>query len=254
MHQDRNFDDIARHFERKIYGGLKGQIRLAVLKKDIFEAIETHFANRDCQTPLRVLDVGAGLAQISVALADLGYDVTVNDVSQNMIDIAKKSSKNKITWHICPYQSLDDKLSAKYDIILCHALLEWLQNPKQIMAFFDKWLAKNGLLSLCFYNEASFVYRNLIMGNFKLLNSDFKADNKSLTPNNPVCKDQVFAWLKNDYTIYQTSGLRVFYDYTPLKRGGLLSDDDVIDMELKYSRQEPFKWLGRYLHILAVKL
>ena len=260
MNQDRNFDDISAHFEKKIYGSLKGQIRLAVLRHDIFGWVkswqQTH--NR----PLRVLDVGAGLAQISIELAKDGHDVTINDISANMLEIAKQNAgeaAQNITWHTCPYQQLDDKLTGKYDLILCHAVLEWLAEPKLIMDFFDRWLvddrAEKGVLSLCFYNPASFVYRNLVMGNFNLLhNKDFKADNGSLTPNHPVAKDEVLAWINDHhYQILHTSGLRVFHDYSPLKRGGHTNPQAVIDMEVAYSGQDPYKWLGRYLHFLVSK-
>ena len=260
MNQDRNFDDISAHFEKKIYGGLKGQIRLAVLRHDIFGWVkswqQTH--NR----PLRVLDVGAGLAQISIELAKDGHDVTINDISANMLEIAKQNAgeaAQNITWHTCPYQQLDDKLTGKYDLILCHAVLEWLAEPKLIMDFFDRWLvddrAEKGVLSLCFYNPASFVYRNLVMGNFNLLhNKDFKADNGSLTPNHPVAKDELIAWIgDHHYQILHTSGLRVFHDYSPLKRGGHTNPQAVIEMEVAYSGQDPYKWLGRYLHFLVGK-
>ena len=260
MNQDRNFDDISAHFEKKIYGGLKGEIRLAVLRHDIFGWVkswqQTH--NR----PLRVLDVGAGLAQISIELAKDGHDVTINDISANMLEIAKQNAgetAQTIIWHTCPYQQLDDKLTGKYDLILCHAVLEWLAEPKLIMDFFDRWLvddrAEKGVLSLCFYNPASFVYRNLVMGNFNLLhNKDFKADNGSLTPNHPVAKDEVIAWINDHhYQILHTSGLRVFHDYSPLKRGGHTNPQAVIDMEVAYSGQDPYKWLGRYLHFLVSK-
>ena len=260
MNQDRNFDDISAHFEKKIYGGLKGQIRLAVLRHDIFGWVkswqQTH--NR----PLRVLDVGAGLAQISIELAKDGHDVTINDISANMLEIAKQNAgeaAQNITWHTCPYQQLDDKLTGKYDLILCHAVLEWLAEPKLIMDFFDRWLvddrAEKGVLSLCFYNPASFVYRNLVMGNFNLLhNKDFKADNGSLTPNHPVAKDELIAWIgDHHYQILHTSGLRVFHDYSPLKRGGHTNPQAVIEMEVAYSGQDPYKWLGRYLHFLVSK-
>ena len=258
--RDRNFDDISAHFEKKIYGGLKGEIRLAVLRHDIFGWVkswqQTH--NR----PLRVLDVGAGLAQISIELAKDGHDVTINDISANMLEIAKQNAgeaAQTITWHTCPYQQLDDKLTGKYDLILCHAVLEWLAEPKLIMDFFDRWLvddrAEKGVLSLCFYNPASFVYRNLVMGNFNLLNNkDFKADNGSLTPNHPVAKDEVIAWINDHhYQILHTSGLRVFHDYSPLKRGGHTNPQAVIEMEVAYSGQDPYKWLGRYLHFLVSK-
>ena len=258
--RDRNFDEISAHFEKKIYGGLKGEIRLAVLRHDIFGWVkswqQTH--NR----PLRVLDVGAGLAQISIELAKDGHDVTINDISANMLEIAKQNAgetAQTIIWHTCPYQQLDDKLTGKYDLILCHAVLEWLAEPKLIMDFFDRWLvddrAEKGVLSLCFYNPASFVYRNLVMGNFNLLhNKDFKADNGSLTPNHPVAKDEVLAWINDHhYQILHTSGLRVFHDYSPLKRGGHTNPQAVIEMEVAYSGQDPYKWLGRYLHFLVSK-
>ena len=263
---DRSFDAIADHFEKKVYGGLKGDIRLAVLRRDLFEycAQTSHKLGR----PLRILDVGAGLAQIAIELATQGHTLVINDISANMLDKAQEraaqSSANdeklNITWYVCPYQELEEKLAdktEKFDLIMCHALLEWLAEPAAVMDFFDQQLSDNGALSLCFYNPASFDYRNLIMGNFNLLdNTDYKADNKkSLTPNHPVAKEEVEAWLKaHEYQTLIASGLRVFHDYSPLKRGGHNDPEAVIRMELRYSQLDPYKWLGRYLHLLATRV
>ncbi|WP_114700778.1 methyltransferase domain-containing protein [Psychrobacter proteolyticus] len=265
--EDRSFDAIADHFEKKVYGGLKGEIRLAVLRRDIFEYSAQ--MSEALGRPLRILDVGAGLAQIAIELATQGHSVVINDISANMLEKAKASAekidkKLDITWYVCPYQALEEKLAQteteteteteKFDLIMSHALLEWLAEPAAVMDFFDQYLTDDGALSLCFYNPASFDYRNLIMGNFNLLdNTDYKADNKkSLTPNHPVAKEEVESWLKaHDYQTVRSSGLRVFHDYAPLKRGGHNDPDAVIRMELRYSQLEPYKWLGRYLHILA---
>ena len=270
---DRSFETIADHFEKKVYGGLKGEIRLAVLRRDIFGYAEQ--LRQKLGRPLRILDVGAGLAQIAIELAAQGHKVVINDISANMLEKAQANANQMspgldITWHVCPYQELEGKLvkdrlvkdkliednAAKFDLILCHALLEWLADPAAVMEFFDKQLTDKGVLSLCFYNPASFDYRNLIMGNFNLLdNTEYKADNnKSLTPNYPVAKQEVESWLQQHH--YQTvleSGLRVFHDYAPLKRGGHNDPEAVIRMELRYSQQEPYKWLGRYLHIMATR-
>ena len=260
---DRSFDAIADHFEKKVYGGLKGDIRLAVLRRDIFEYSAQ--MSESLGRPLRILDVGAGLAQIAIELAAQGHTLVINDISANMLEKAKASAAQidenlDITWYVCPYQELPEKLgtenSEKFDLIMCHALLEWLAEPAAVMDFFDQQLADNGALSLCFYNPASFDYRNLIMGNFNLLdNTEYKADNKkSLTPNHPVAKEEVESWLTaHHYQTIRTSGLRVFHDYAPLKRGGHNDPDAVIRMELRYSQLEPYKWLGRYLHILATR-
>lgn len=263
---DRSFDAIADHFEKKVYGGLKGDIRLAVLRRDLFEycAQTSHKLGR----PLRILDVGAGLAQIAIELATQGHKLVINDISANMLEKAQEraaqSSANdeklNITWYVCPYQELEEKLAdktEKFDLIMCHALLEWLAEPAAVMDFFDQQLSDNGALSLCFYNPASFDYRNLIMGNFNLLdNAEYKADNKkSLTPNHPVAKEEVEAWLKaHEYQTLIASGLRVFHDYSPLKRGGHNDPEAVIRMELRYSQLDPYKWLGRYLHLLATRV
>ena len=263
---DRSFDAIADHFEKKVYGGLKGDIRLAVLRRDLFEycAQTSHKLGR----PLRILDVGAGLAQIAIELATQGHTLVINDISANMLEKAQEraaqSSANdeklNITWYVCPYQELEEKLAdkkEKFDLIMCHALLEWLAEPAAVMDFFDQQLSDNGALSLCFYNPASFDYRNLIMGNFNLLdNTEYKADNKkSLTPNHPVAKEEAEAWLKaHEYQTLIASGLRVFHDYSPLKRGGHNDPEAVIRMELRYSQLDPYKWLGRYLHLLATRV
>lgn len=268
---DRSFDEIADHFEKKVYGGLKGAIRLAVLRRDIFEYIDER--TQTLGRPLRILDVGAGLAQISIELATQGHSLVINDISTTMLAKAKDNadlvgSDLDITWYACPYQELADKFKSakqdssdnqevKFDLILCHALLEWLAKPVAIMTFFDEFLTDDGALSLCFYNPISFEYRNLIMGNFNLLDNlvdtNYVADNKkSLTPNRPVARQEVENWLQQHrYQTLLTSGLRVFHDYTPLKRGGHNDPQAVIRMELRYSQLEPYKWLGRYLHILA---
>lgn len=251
---DRNFDDIADHFAKKVYGGLKGQIRLAVLTHDISQVVDN--LSQSLTRPLKILDVGAGLAQISLSLAKQ-HHCTINDISSNMIDKAKQSAEaqnlTNIRFITCAYQALPNAIAGeKFDLILCHAVLEWLDKPKSIMGFFDEFLADDGVLSLCFYNPASLIYRNLIMGNFYQLDNPKPADNKSLTPNKAVHLDEVQHWLSSaGYHIQTQSGIRVFSDYAPLKRGGLNNPDDVIAMELKYAQIMPFRLMGRYLHIMA---
>ena len=260
---DRNFDAIADHFENKVYGGLKGAIRLAVLRRDIFDYVDAQ--QNTLGRPLRILDVGAGLAQIAIELAAKGHRVVVNDISANMLAKAQNNAAaipnapDNITWHVCPYQALPEKLGAvagTFDLILCHALLEWLAEPQAVMDFFDRQLRADGALSLCFYNPASFDYRNLMMGNFNVLdNKNFAADNKkSLTPNHPVAYSEVQTWIaKHHYQVKKSSGLRVFSDYVTQKRGGNEHPKEVIRMELRYSEQEPYKWMGRYLHLLLLR-
>lgn len=251
---DRNFDDLAAHFAHKVYGGLKGQIRLAVLERDLGLVLDQ--LQSSPTKPLRVLDIGAGLGQMSLWLAKAGHDCTITDISPNMLDYAKaQAAKDNLncTFITAPYQDLTSLLVGQhFDLILCHALLEWVESPNEVLALCDALLTDGGVLSLCFYNPASPVYRNLIMGNFNHLTHPKPANKGSLTPNHPVPYETVKTWL-DDYRILHESGIRTFYDYTVHKRGGLAHHDEIIKMELLYSTLLPYRLMGRYLHVVSQK-
>ncbi|MEH6601596.1 methyltransferase domain-containing protein, partial [Pseudoalteromonas sp.] len=153
MSDDRNFDDLAERFQRKVYGGLKGDIRLAVLWRDLEEQVPQIHGDK----PLRVLDVGAGLGQLAIRLAKLGHQVTVNDISSEMLSIARESAEKagvawSMEWHHCPLQELSSCVEGKYDVVLCHAVVEWLADPEPLMVQLKHFLSEAGVLSFAYYN------------------------------------------------------------------------------------------------------
>lgn len=250
-HADRNFDGLADKFARKVYGGLKGEIRLAVIWRDLVAVMP----GIESGPPLRILDIGGGLGQFAVRLAALGHSVVYNDVSAEMCQKAQNLAQQQrlvtqISWHHSSYQDLDEL--GQFDLVLCHAVVEWLAYPDRLVAHIKRFVAEGGRLSLTFYNQNGLVYRNLIRGNFRLLQADFKPDIGSLTPTHPLLPAQVAAWLEaSDLTLCWSSGIRVFHDYVTTARGGHGDPQSVVDMELKHSLIEPYKWLGRYIHFIA---
>lgn len=253
MSDDRNFDDLAERFQRKVYGGLKGDIRLAVLWRDLEEQVPQIHGDK----PLRILDVGAGLGQLAIRLAKLGHQVTVNDISSEMLSIARESAEEagvagSMVWHHCPLQELSSCVEGTYDVVLCHAVAEWLADPEPLIVQLKHFLSEAGVLSFAYYNRHSLEYRNLIRGNFNLLKRDtFTPDPGSLTPSNPLFPEQVQAWVDDaGLTVQAASGVRVFHDYVTTLRGGNGVPESVIEMELAYSKREPYLWLGRYIHLL----
>ncbi|GMG86413.1 methyltransferase domain-containing protein [Biformimicrobium ophioploci] len=256
--EDRNFDDLVQHFESKVYGGRKGAIRLAVLRRDLERLLD---ARPPSAAPLRVLDIGGGLGQLACWLAGRGHRVTYNDLSDSMLLRAREHARNagledRITWHGGPYQSLVQGLvetaGEPFDLVLCHALLEWLAEPEALFPVLNRLVAPGGHLSLCFYNPAGKTMRNLVAGNFLALQRQARADDGSLTPNSAMTLDLVQAHLASaGFGVEARSGLRVFNDYVFERRGGNADDNAVIEMELLHSDREPFWRIGRYLHLLA---
>lgn len=253
MSQDVNFDDLTTHFQKKIYGGRKGKVRLAVLNRDLEGNIPAWE-----QGGLSVLDMGAGLGHMGIKAATYGHDVCINDISKKMLDVAKKAAReqdvaHKVVWQHGAFQSLKDKT---YDVVLCHAVLEWLDKPASLFEKLQSLTQKNSYVSLMFYNLDALVFHNLIRGNFnKITNNDFSGMKGGLTPPNPVKPSWVRAKLaKYGFTVIQQSGVRVFSDYVGVKRGGNTSDEDVLVMELQYSQCEPYASMGRYIHVVCRRM
>ena len=241
---DRHFDELASRFAQKIYGGAKGAIRLAVLQADLAEVLP--------ETPLRVLDVGAGLGHMSLWLAERGHQVTLAEPAASMLDGARArfaEAGRQATFIQAPWQDLPGQLAEPFDLVICHAVLEWLAEPETILAPLHQLTRPGGWLSLAFYNRDALVYRNLLKGHLRKLRSDSLAGEKqSLTPQKPLDPRTLRAQLEPIWHVEKESGVRVFHDYMPREFQSKTELADLLEMELAHRRHPAFAGLGRYLH------
>ncbi len=227
---DRHFDELATRFAEKIYGGAKGAIRLAVLQADLSEVLP--------QRPLRVLDVGAGLGHMSLWLARQGHEVTLAEPADPMLEGARAQFADaglNATFIQAPWQEIESQVEGRFDLVICHAVLEWLAEPQAILPVLHRLVAEDGWLSLAFYNRDALIYRNLLKGHFKKLRSQSYAG-------------ELAAQLAPYWQVETTSGVRVFHDYMPADFQARTEPAELIEMELAYRRHPQFAGLGRYLH------
>lgn len=251
---DRYFDQLGSHFARKIYSSPKGAIRLAVLTRDLQEWLpEIVTAGQ----PLRVLDVGAGLGHMSEWLLQQGHNLTVSDPSAEMLGAARRRLNalplipgQTLTYLQLPLQALAEQ-AGEYDLLICHAVLEWLANPAAALGHLRSLVRPGGAVSLAFYNRDALIYKNLIKGQFRKLQRNQLAGEgkRSLTPQQPLNPREVHDWitLVGFDCIHQT-GVRVFHDYMPEPFKSDADEQQVIEQELLYSRHPTYQYLGRYLH------
>ncbi|GIZ12955.1 methyltransferase domain-containing protein [Pseudomonas sp. NCCP-436] len=241
---DRHFDELAARFAEKIYGGAKGAIRLAVLQADLAEALP--------QRPLRVLDVGAGLGHMSLWLAERGHAVTLAEPAAPMLDGARQRFAEagcSATFIQAPWQELPDHFDQPFDVLLCHAVLEWLAEPAAILPVLHQLTTPGGWLSLAFYNRDALIYRNLLKGHFRKLRKErFAGEGQSLTPQQPLDPRELEMQLQPAWQVESRSGVRVFHDYMPQEFQTRAAPAEVLEMELAYRRHPAFAGLGRYLH------
>lgn len=260
--QDRNFDDLAKRFKKNIYGGLKGDIRLAVLERDCAAhlPIAPFNTSAECWT---ILDAGGGQGQFSLQLAQAGHKVVICDISAEMLKLAQEQVDqlglgDRVQLIHCAIQDLAQYLPAdqhQFDFVICHAVMEWMQDPQSLLPFLLNYLKPEGYLSLTFYNLHSLIYKNLLRTNFKkIINRDYGGSAGSLTPINPLEPQQVLGWILDlQLQPLSHSGIRVFHDYIFNEAHREREPQTLLQMELEFSQQEPYRSLGRYMHLLLRK-
>lgn len=251
---DRNFDDLAPRFARNVYGGLKGKLRLAVLQRDFDECIAPILASKK---PLKILDAGGGQGQFSLGLA-ASHSLVLCDISEQMLALARREAEQKgladVEFLHRSVQSLaaDPAHCGQYDLVLCHAVLEWVVDQQALLTQLRQLVRPGGVLSLTFYNRHGLIMKNLLRGTEpKLLNGEFRPHRGSLTPTRPLDPVQVIHWLTADnWEFLCHSGIRVFHDYQLTPESQQMDLAKLQALELQLSRQEPYRSLGRYQHLL----
>lgn len=92
----------------------------------------------------RVLDIGCGNGNISLALGSLGYEVTGVDIDKTSIE--KATSRN--TFHNVRFQVLDANsfsINDAFDAVICSEVLEHLQKPYELAESIYRILKPGGV-------------------------------------------------------------------------------------------------------------
>jgi S-adenosylmethionine-dependent methyltransferase len=252
---DQNFDNLAERFTRRLYGKPKGQLRLQLVCDGLLA---------DCKAiglpkQLRVLDMGCGLGQMAELLSSHGHAVIACDTSAVMLESARRrialenpACLEGIHFVHSPLQQLSNYVDGQFDLIIFHAVLEWLEAPQLGLMELKPWLKPNGELSLLFYNLHGLLYRNLLRGDFRHMEAlKVEGEAGGLTPKNPLDPAQVSEWLAElKLAVISRRGIRCFYDFmvqgNTEQRLAKININDVLAMEQRFSQLDPYRGLARY--------
>ena len=99
----------------------------------------------------KILDIGSGTGFLSLILAEMGYDVVGVDISEEMLENAKKKTVDrgvKLEFKLGDAEALPFK-SGFFDAIVNKAVLWTLPNPKKALVEWKRVLKPGG--KLCFF-------------------------------------------------------------------------------------------------------
>ncbi|MDR5902333.1 methyltransferase domain-containing protein [Halomonas icarae] len=254
VHGDRHFDGLADKFAASLYGGVRGELRLALLDRLLPEMLDLRGQ--------ALLDVGGGLGQLAGWFAEWGHPVTLAEPSAEMLKRAREalleaSAEREIILLPAPLQALPEQAPGPWSLIACHAVLEWLGDPRAALATLAGLLAPGGQLSLMAFNRDALRFSNVVKGNLQKALDDRlegKGLRRRLTPISPLTHAQIMAWSAElGLEVREVAGIRVFHDYL---RSPPQTDDDrerLLELEWRYCRVDPHWRLGRYLLYTLVR-
>lgn len=217
MSGDVSFDGIADEFESGIYGSTKGAVRLAVLWSVLNDDVPA-LADR----PMRILDAGGGSGHMAVRLAGLGHSVVLCDISEEMLARAPmRAAEIGVTdavdirhVSIQEYANLADE---KFDLVLCHAVLEWLDDPKSAVGDLARLVKQGGRLSVMFYNRFASLLKRTLAGDFEAALADYRTGpirrgwGEGATA---LDNEVVVSWLEEQgLAVKARAGIRIFHDH-----------------------------------------
>lgn len=247
---DQNFDGIANKFDNNIYGTTKGRLRHQLLKHQLLKWLPEN-------KTLSVFDIGGGTGEMSRVMLERGYKVMLNDISAESLELAKQklssfSHVDYIKGDLVNQQTVESHVQ-QADCVVCHAVLEWTIDPNMVIERLVAMLKPDGLLSLSFFNRDAAIFSNALYGNFEYIDRGLNVRNQvRLNPKNPQSPKDVIGWLESaGLRVEESAGVRCFHDYMRDRDHQVEKYDQLLALEKSLATQEPYKWFGRYFHIIA---
>jgi 2-polyprenyl-3-methyl-5-hydroxy-6-metoxy-1,4-benzoquinol methylase len=95
------------------------------------------------QPGAKILDLAAAQGNFSLALAELGYEVTWNDLREDLIDYVKLKHEKGII-HYLPGNILSLNADKKFDVVLLAEVIEHVAHPDQLLKKVAEFVTPGG--------------------------------------------------------------------------------------------------------------
>jgi S-adenosylmethionine-dependent methyltransferase len=235
------------------------------LRSDLtFANLQDFLSRQPAKDSFCALDLGCGTGATAVRLAQLGIHVTLLDTSPAMLEIAKGAAREagvtgKIALRHGDAAQLATLFHARsFDVILCHNILEYVQEPGAVLRGAARALRdSSAILSVLVRNRAGDVFKAVIQA------GDLARAENSLTAEwgqeplyggkvrlfNP---DSLQEMLKAaSLAMIGERGVRVIADYLPPRVSRTEEYEKIFELERKLGSRPEFIAVSRYIHYVA---
>ncbi len=205
-----------------------------------------------------VLDIGGGTGGFAVRVAELGHRVHVVDPSPDALaalDRRARESGVEVTGQQGDLSTLLDVAEpGSADVVLCHGVLEVVDDPAAALATIGEVLRPGGVLSLLVAQRHAAVVARAMAGHFEqaraILDGTEPAGRSGRRFTAPELEELLPA---AGFTVITTHAVRVFSDLVP---GSLLDLEPgatgaLLELEKAVSERAEYLPLAAQLHVVA---
>ena len=217
---------------------------------------------------LSILDIGSGNGFDAIPLAALGHQLTLVDFSSEMLAAAKASAEElgvaeEMSFHQADLAALPTLFpEPAFDVILCHNLLQYVDDLSGALQTICQTLRPGGLLSIICVNRYSDVYRAALQqGDLGAAASHIETPDTSpgvfgVQVHHYAAEEMIQPLQKAGCMMVSRYGVRCICDY--LANNDLKTDPtsfaQLEQLEYALSDQYPYYLLARFFQIIASKV
>jgi SAM-dependent methyltransferase len=230
----------------------------------VFANLQDFLSPPQTKKPMYALDVGCGTGAAAARLARLGFHVTQLDSSQAMLDVARRTAEeagvtNSVTLRHGDAAQLTNLFpAASFDVVLCHNILEYVDDPATVLRSAACLLRDaSAILSTVVRNQAGEVFKAAIQrGDLAAAEANLTAEwgfeslyggrVRLFTPSG------LQAMLNAESLIsIAERGIRVLADYLPPRISRSSEYARILELERKLGSRPHYAAVARYTHCLA---
>lgn len=210
---------------------------------------------------LTVLDVGGGTGGFAVPLARAGHRVTVVDASPDALAaLTRRAAEAGVADRIVAVQGDGDALAglvepASVDLVLCHAVLEVVDDPTPVVAALASALRPGGAASVLVAGRAAAVLGRATNGHLEVA-AALAADPAGTAGPRDTLRRRYDApgaaalLTAAGLAVEEIHGVRVLADLLPASVADGQSTA-LVELELALAAQSPYRDLAAQLHLFA---
>lgn len=202
---------------------------------------------------LKVLDFGSGFGIVANHLAEKNQ-VTALEPNMEMIIHRKRTNS---------YEQLQGSLEVleifkdeSFDLIICHNVLEYVEDIDPYLMAFSRLLKKGGKLSIVKHNHVGRIMHTVIFENDIKKARELLLGKDYLTHSMGQANYYEMPEVINPYPfdILDFQGIRIFYGLQP---NDVKTDpgwrENMLEMELAVNNQSPYRDIAAFQHYWLVK-